>query len=145
MTNQQNPSLDLIAKMIQTALSEHLGKDKPKATAAKSASGGDGRAEMKKLVISAFRRAGFGTVLPRVDVKTFNLWKAEGLVPKRGERATKCRQFNLFHRSQLEPIPVEAAVATPVIELAKPHKKPRTGNANKATLHLFPTEPTPAA
>ena len=58
------------------------------------------------LVVKAFKRAGFGEVQPRVDVMTYNKWLASGHKVKPGEKATKVRQFRLFHRSQVEAVEV---------------------------------------
>jgi hypothetical protein len=61
-------------------------------------------AENEAKTIKAFAKAGFGKVAPRVDVKTFNLWKADGLRPKEGTRSIKINNLRLFHRSQLRPM-----------------------------------------
>jgi hypothetical protein len=61
-------------------------------------------AENEAKTIKAFAKAGFGKVVPRVDVKTFNLWKADGLRPKEGTKALKINNLRLFHRSQLRPM-----------------------------------------
>jgi hypothetical protein len=60
--------------------------------------------QIETLTVRAFKRAGFGEVTPRVDVKTFNKWVAEGLRPKEGEKAIRVKQFRLFHKSQVRPL-----------------------------------------
>ena len=61
-------------------------------------------AENEAKTIKAFAKAGFGKVTPRVDVKTFNLWRADGLRPKEGSKSLKINNLRLFHRSQLRPM-----------------------------------------
>jgi len=53
-------------------------------------------------VCRAFKKAGYGEVKPREDVRTYKRWLAEGWKVKTGERATRVKQFRLFHRSQVE-------------------------------------------
>jgi hypothetical protein len=66
----------------------------------------DGRTEQQLkidiMVVKAFKKAGFGDVKPREDVQTYNRWLANGFKVKPGERATKIKQFRLFHKSQVE-------------------------------------------
>ena len=62
----------------------------------------DAALKMDVLVCRAFKRAGFGEVQPRIDTKTYNKWLAEGWRVKSGERATRVKQFRLFHKSQVE-------------------------------------------
>jgi hypothetical protein len=53
-------------------------------------------------VCRAFKKAGYGEVKPRDDVRTYGKWDEAGFKVKTGERATKEKQFRLFHRSQVE-------------------------------------------
>jgi hypothetical protein len=53
-------------------------------------------------VCRAFKKAGYGEVKPRDDVRTYGKWAEAGFKVKTGERATKVKQFRLFHRSQCE-------------------------------------------
>jgi hypothetical protein len=66
----------------------------------------DGRTEaslkLDILVVKAFKRAGYGEVTPRQDVMTYNKWLSQGFRVKPGEKATKVKQFRLFHKSQVE-------------------------------------------
>lgn len=62
----------------------------------------DAALRMDVLVCRAFKRSGFGEVVPRVDTKTYNKWLAEGWRVKPGERATRVKQFRLFHKTQVE-------------------------------------------
>ncbi|HWZ38262.1 MAG TPA: hypothetical protein VNY08_08185 [Bradyrhizobium sp.] len=78
------------------------------------------------LTIRAFKRAGFGEVKPRQDVKTYNLWLADGLRVKEGERSVKVRNLRLFHKSQVRPMTVEekaqgsASKLPPVSPISEP-------------------------
>jgi len=65
------------------------------------------------LVVKAFKRAGFGEVQPRVDVMTYNKWLASGHKVKPGEKATKIKQFRLFHKSQVEFVGIPPKEAAP--------------------------------
>jgi hypothetical protein len=53
-------------------------------------------------VCRAFKKAGFGNVVPREDVMTYNRWMANGFKVKPGEKSVKVKQFRLFHKSQVE-------------------------------------------
>lgn len=53
-------------------------------------------------VCKAFKKAGFGQVIPRVDCMTYNRWMAQGFKVKPGEKSVKVAQFRLFHKSQVE-------------------------------------------
>ena len=53
-------------------------------------------------VCKAFKKAGFGSVVPRVDCMTYNRWMANGFKVKAGEKSVKVAQFRLFHKSQVE-------------------------------------------
>jgi hypothetical protein len=57
--------------------------------------------------VRAFKRAGFGVVVPHIDTKTFAKWAAEGFRPKEGTKAVKVGAFRLFHRSQLRKLTAE--------------------------------------
>lgn len=77
----------------------------------------DGRTEaslkLDILVVKAFKRAGYGEVTPRQDVMTYNKWLASGWKVKSGEKAVKCRQFRLFHKSQVEFVGIPPKEAAP--------------------------------
>jgi hypothetical protein len=103
MTKQAiaNPPMTLTAEALQKVIAQAIAEhEAAKAIKAKS----DTSAEMDALVIRNFKRAGFGQVIPRVDTKTFGKWVEEGLRPKEGEHAIKCKSLRLFHASQTEPI-----------------------------------------
>lgn len=69
----------------------------------------DKQAAANKACITAFKRAGFGTVVPRVDVLTFKAWVAKGFRPIEGSKAVKVKQFRLFHKSQVRPLTADEA------------------------------------
>jgi hypothetical protein len=89
-------------------------------------------AENEAKTIKAFAKAGFGKVTPRVDVKTFNLWKADGLRPKEGTKSLKINNLRLFHRSQLRPM-TKAELAAEKEQPAASAK--RQTKANVTELH----------
>ncbi len=93
----------------------------------------DGRTEASLkidiLVCKAFKRAGYGDVTPRQDVMTYNRWLASGHKVKPGEKATKVRQFRLFHKTQVEFVgspPKEAAPSEAEITAVKEAKAATT-------------------
>lgn len=62
----------------------------------------EGQLKLDVLVCKTFKKAGFGEVKPRQDVRTYNRWLSEGWRVRPGEKALKIRQFRLFHKSQVE-------------------------------------------
>jgi hypothetical protein len=77
----------------------------------------DGKTEQQLridiMVVKAFKRAGFGEVTPRQDVMTYNKWLASGHKVKPGERATRVKQFRLFHKTQVEFVGIPPKEAAP--------------------------------
>lgn len=61
--------------------------------------------------VRAFKKAGFGTVKAREDVKTFRRWMADGFRPIEGTKGIKVKGFNLFHKSQVRQITAEEKAA----------------------------------
>ena len=53
-------------------------------------------------VVRAFKKAGYGEVKPRIEVRTYNRWLAEGLKVRVGEKSIKVGSLRLFHVSQCE-------------------------------------------
>jgi hypothetical protein len=72
--------------------------------------------QIEALTIRAFKRAGFGEVVPRVDVMTYNKWLEAGFKVKTGEKAVKVKQFRLFHKTQVEPVEPATQPAPKVAE-----------------------------
>ena len=65
------------------------------------------------MVVNAFKKAGYGDVKPREDVMTYNKWLASGHKVRTGERATKVKQFRLFHKSQVEYVGIPPKESAP--------------------------------
>jgi hypothetical protein len=62
-------------------------------------------------VIRTLLKAGFGTVTPRIDVKTFRLWSKEGFRPIAGTRSLRVGSLRLFHRSQVKALTADEVKA----------------------------------
>jgi hypothetical protein len=54
--------------------------------------------------VRAFRKAGFGTLVPHTDIMTFNKWIELGFRPKEGTKAVKVQNLRLFCKAQCRPI-----------------------------------------
>jgi hypothetical protein len=81
-------------------------------------------------VVRAFKKAGFGTVTPHKDVKTFNRFLADGFRPKEGSKSLRVGGLRLFHVSQCRSLTSEEKAAL------KSMKQPaalRKGNAATVT------------
>jgi hypothetical protein len=52
----------------------------------------------------AFKRAGFGVVDPKEDVRTMPLWLSRGYRPLEGSMAVRVHGARLWHRSQVRPL-----------------------------------------
>ena len=91
---------ELIAKRLEAAMAKA-----PAPVAKPKASGQSAQSQRNDwLAVNAFKKAGFGTVIPRQDVKSYSLWVQEGFKPKAGTKAVKVKNLRLFHSSQVEPI-----------------------------------------
>jgi hypothetical protein len=106
----------LVAAAVKAALAQTTAAKPAKNAKANTAKPKiDRSAKNEADCIKAFKKAGFGTVTPRVDVMTFGLWAKKGLTVKKGEHAVKVNNLRLFHVSQVEPIqPAEKEETTPV-------------------------------
>jgi hypothetical protein len=62
--------------------------------------------------VRAFKKAGYGVVKPREDVRSFRLWALAGYRPKEGSKAVKVGQFRLFHKDQVRKLTSEEKAAT---------------------------------
>ena len=91
----------MIAAAVAAAMSNGKAEAKPVANTLV-----DGKTERQLktdvAVCKAFKKAGFGQVVPRVDCMTYNRWMANGFKVKPGEKSVKVAQFRLFHKSQVE-------------------------------------------
>jgi hypothetical protein len=58
--------------------------------------------EMETATVKAFRRAGYKPedIKPRENIKTYNLWIAEGRRVRQGESSIRVRTLRLFHIDQ---------------------------------------------
>jgi hypothetical protein len=98
--------------------------------------------DMDALVKKQFAKAGFKDVTPRVDVLTYDKWLEKGFRVKKGEKSVRCKQFRLFHSSQVQKD--EPAVAEPKAPVTA---QPANPNAKKRKLGLpfakhAPAEPS---
>jgi hypothetical protein len=58
-------------------------------------------------VVKAFKKAGFGVVIPHLDVMTFNRWMAKGFRPLEGSKSLRVLNLRLFHKTQVRSITPE--------------------------------------
>lgn len=54
--------------------------------------------------VRAFRKAGFGTLVPHKDIMTFNRWVELGFRPIEGSKSVKVQNLRLFCKAQCRPI-----------------------------------------
>jgi hypothetical protein len=54
--------------------------------------------------VRAFKKAGFGVLTPRAQIKTFNRWVEAGFRPIEGSKAVKVANLRLFCQAQCRPI-----------------------------------------
>ena len=107
-------SVEEMNKAVAAAVAEAIEKQKAKMDAVVAAMGnGKGERSMANeiAVVKAFKRAGFGTVKPHEDARTFNRWVAAGFRPKEGSKAVKVANLRLFCKAQVRPITPEEKAA----------------------------------
>jgi hypothetical protein len=83
---------------------------------------------MSNSLFDAFKRAGFGVVDPKEDVRTMPLWLMRGYRPLEGGLPVPVQGARLWHQSQVRLLTVEERggiqaeldVASNVIQLAIP-------------------------
>ena len=98
---------ETINQAVQQALEAERAKA-PKAVEPPKNTLVDGKTERQLkidvAVVRAFKRAGYGDVKPREDVRTYNKWAAAGYLVKPGEKALKISGvgFRLFHLKQVQ-------------------------------------------
>jgi len=90
-------SPEQLQAVIAQAIAEHEASKSQKVNV-------DSSVDMEKATVRAFARAGYKSVTPRVDAKTYNLWLAEGRRVKEGEKSIRVRHLRLFHRDQTEEL-----------------------------------------
>lgn len=93
----------VLAEAVAMALAGQKANAKPAALAAKT----DRSIKNEIAVVKAFKKAGFGSVTPHVDVMTFNRWMAKGFRPIEGSKSIKVKNLRLFHKSQVRGITSE--------------------------------------
>ena len=115
MTKEVTFTPEALQQVIAQAVAEALKARDAKPVPANKLVDGKTEASLKMdiLVVKAFRRAGFGDVTPRQDVMTYNKWLASGHKVKPGERATRVKQFRLFHKTQVEFVGIPPKEAAP--------------------------------
>ncbi len=62
------------------------------------------RDKTDKATLANFKAKGYEDIQPRVNVMTYNKWIENGRRVKKGEKATVCGSFALFHVTQTESI-----------------------------------------
>jgi hypothetical protein len=99
----------VIAEAVAAATAQAKAEFAEALAAKPSAANGKSQTSMHNeiAVVKAFRKAGFGTVVPHEDVKTFNRWVAAGYRPIEGSKSLKIKNLRLFHKSQCRPITAE--------------------------------------
>ena len=99
-----NPTMDKIQEMIAVAVSAALTANGSHPKAPKAATTPKATPDQTDAAVAkAFKKAGYASVTPRVDVMTYNRWLAEGRKVKAWEKSIKINQFRLFHKLQTEP------------------------------------------
>lgn len=114
MTEQVTVTQEALAALVSQAVAAALEANK-KTKKAK----GDGKPGRKpltdeqkaanrdktdKATLANFTAKGYKDVQPRVNVMTYNRWIENGRRVKKGEKATICGSFALFHKDQTETI-----------------------------------------
>jgi len=64
------------------------------------------RDKTDQATLANFKAKGYKDIQPRINIKTFNKWIESGRRVKKGEKATICGSFALFHVEQTEAITV---------------------------------------
>src|SRR5262245_1631736 len=93
MAKSNNPAaaaVDRPVTLTETALKALLAEVRAEALAERGAAcKADSAAQMEKLAIRAFTKAGFKDIQPRVNCLTFNKWLEKEMRPKEGEKAIR--------------------------------------------------------
>jgi hypothetical protein len=93
---------------VNKILAEALAKQAESMAVAKPSNGKASKsAENEWAAIKAFQKAGFGKVVPNVDVFTFNRWISQGFRPVEGSKAVKVNNLRLFCAKQVRPLTPE--------------------------------------
>ncbi len=96
-----------IAAAVAAAKPAKKGKGKEKTTGRKPLTDEQKQAnrdKTDKATMVNFKVKGYDDVQPRINVMTYNKWIENGRRVKKGEKATICGSFALFHVAQTESI-----------------------------------------
>jgi hypothetical protein len=106
-----DPTLQaMLAQAVAVALAAQKAELVQAMPAAKPATNGgksDRSLKNEIAVVKAFKKAGYGVVVPHVDVMTFNRWMARGKRPMEGSKSLSIKNLRLFHKSQVRDINLE--------------------------------------
>lgn len=122
----------LIAQAVASALATQTAERKDAAVAAAKAGKSERSVQNEIAAVRAFKKAGYGDVKPREDVKTYSRWLADGRKVKPGEKAIKVKNLRLFHIKQTEAISAEEkadAVASMQEAIRKHNEKAKAAKA----------------
>jgi hypothetical protein len=72
--------------------------------------------------IRAFKKAGYGVLVPHKDIMTFNRWVEVGMRPSEGSHSIKVQNLRLFCRQQCSPLSKDEAKAFKDKAAGKPAK-----------------------
>lgn len=105
---------EALAAMIAQAVAAALPTKKAKGDKGEKKAGGKkplteeqkaaNKAKTEAATSANFTAKGYKDVQPRVNVMTYNKWIENGRRVKKGEKATICGSFALFHKDQTEAI-----------------------------------------
>jgi hypothetical protein len=115
-----DPTLKAImAEAVATALAGQRAEflqamaDQQQATKPAAMNGKSERSIANEIAVTkAFKKAGFGNVVPHKDVMTFNRWMAQGFRPVEGSKSLKIRNLRLFHKSQVRKLTADELKAS---------------------------------
>jgi len=104
----------LIAEAVATAVAANKSTRKAKGKPGGRKLSDDEKAKRRDKIeaetVANFKKAGYGEVKPREDVRTFRSWAEVGRFVRKGEKSIKCGPYPLFHVSQTDPIKAEGTV-----------------------------------
>jgi hypothetical protein len=140
-TNTEAPKVTFTPEALQAVIAEAvaqaMAKQKAEAVAVMPAVG-NGRSSDRSMqneiaVVKAFKKAGFGSVRPHDDVRTFNRWVAAGYRPIEGSKSLKIKNLRLFHKTQVRQLSVEerATMTAQSAEAVKRHEAAKSANIHQ--------------
>jgi hypothetical protein len=102
--------------------------DQPKPATMSLAGKTDAQIKGEIATVRAFKRAGFGTLVPHKDIMTFNRWVAAGFRPKEGSKSIKIGAFRMFCKAQVRPLTKEDQKAMKDQKSASEARKAKADN-----------------